>query len=280
MRVERAGELGFCFGVRRALKILEKLARERGGVETLGAIVHNQQVLKELTGSGIRVAADVGDIRGDTVVVSAHGISPQVEADIQARRISIIDTTCPFVHRAQAAARKLADAGFFVVIYGDSDHPEVRAILGWANNRGVAALDGTRLVNLPRRIGILSQTTRIPAQFMEFAKGTIDSAFTKGSEIRIVDTICHDIRRRQADALELASRASLMLVIGDRASANTNRLVELCSTVTRTYLVQTAAEIQPSWLEGLSSVAITAGASTSEQTINEVVATLEPIQEP
>ena len=281
MKVERAGELGFCFGVRRAIKMLEKLARERGGVETLGAIVHNQQVLQKLAKIGIRVAAGVGDIQGDTVVVSAHGVSPQVEAEIQARHIDIIDTTCPFVRRAQATARKLASAGFFVVIYGDSDHPEVKAILGWANSQGVAALDThfiTRLDNLPRRIGILSQTTRIPAHFTEFAENIIDATFTKGSEIRIIDTICHDIRKRQADALELASRASLMLVIGDRASANTNRLVELCSTVTKTCLVQTAAEIQPSWLNGHSYIGITAGASTSEQTINEVTAKLEAMQ--
>jgi 4-hydroxy-3-methylbut-2-enyl diphosphate reductase len=278
MRVEPAGELGFCFGVRRAINILEKLAGERGGVETLGALVHNQQVLQGLARIGIRVAKGVDDIQGDTVVVSAHGVSPQLEAEIRARHIDIIDTTCPFVRRAQLAARKLAGAGFFVVIYGDSDHPEVKAILGWANNQGVAALDDrfiAKLHSLPRRIGILSQTTRVPTQFTEFARNIIDTTFTKGSEIRIIDTICHDIRKRQAAALKLASKASLMLVIGDHNSANTNRLAELCSTAARTYLVETAAEIQPSWLNGQSYIGITAGASTSEQTIEEAIKKLE-----
>ena len=277
MRVELAGELGFCFGVRRAINMLENLAGERGGVETLGAIVHNQQVLQELSGKGVRVARGVDEIQGDTVVVSAHGVSPQVEAEIQARHIAIIDTTCPFVRRAQLAARKLAGAGFFVIIYGDSDHPEVRAILGWANNQGVAALEPVGLDNLPRRIGILSQTTRVPADFTEFARDIVGSTFTKGSEIRIIDTICHDIRKRQADALELAGLASLMLVIGDRNSANTNRLVKLCSTAARTYLVETAAEIQPSWLEAQARIGVTAGASISEQTINEVITRLEAL---
>jgi len=128
---------------------------------------------------------------------------------------------------------------------------------------------------LPRRLGVLAQTTQIPANFTEFAKKLIDSAFAKDSELRIIDTICHDIRRRQVAALELANRVDLMFVIGDHTSANTNRLAELCSTVTRTYLVETAEEIQSSWLQGHSHVGITGGASTAEQTINEVLAKLE-----
>jgi len=278
MRIEKAGEIGFCFGVKRAINILEDIARERGGVETLGPVVHNQQVLQRLAEIGVRVAKDVDDIQGDTVVVSAHGISTQLEAEIQARHIEIIDTTCPFVRRLQLAARKLARSGFFVIIYGDSNHVEVKATLGWASNQGTAALEAksiTKLDQLPLRIGILSQTTRIPAHFNEFVKNIIDFALTRDSELRVIDTICHDIRKRQAVALELANRVDLMLVIGDRNSANTNRLAELCSAATKTYLVETAADIQSSWLEDRPYVGITAGASTSEQTIDEVITKLE-----
>jgi 4-hydroxy-3-methylbut-2-enyl diphosphate reductase len=128
---------------------------------------------------------------------------------------------------------------------------------------------------LPRRVGILSQTTQIPSRFTEFVKGFLDSALIKDSEIRIIDTICHDIRLRQAAALKIANRADVMLVIGGRNSANTRHLVELCSTVTTTYLIETAEEIQPSWLKGKSHVGVTAGASTAEQTINEVLARLK-----
>ena len=278
MRIEKAGEIGFCFGVKRAINILEDIARERGGVETLGPVVHNQQVLQRLAEIGVRVAKDVDDIQGDTVVVSAHGISTQLEAEIQARHIEIIDTTCPFVRRLQLAARKLARSGFFVIIYGDSNHVEVKATLGWASNQGTAALEAKSIANLdqlPLRIGILSQTTRIPAHFNEFVKNIIDFALTRDSELRVIDTICHDIRKRQAVALELANRVDLMLVIGDRNSANTNRLAELCSAATKTYLVETAADIQSSWLEGRPYIGITAGASTSEQTIDEVITKLE-----
>ena len=278
MRIEKAGEIGFCFGVRRAIDILEKVVRDRGEVETLGELVHNKQVLQGLAKIGVRVARNVDDIQGEAVVVSAHGISSQVETDIQARHIEIIDTTCPFVRRLQLAARKLAGAGFFVAVYGDRNHPEVKATLGWANNHGIAALDTKFIAGLdkvPRRIGILSQTTRITVHFTEFVKNLIDATFTRDSELRVIDTICHDIRRRQAVALELANRVELMLVIGDRNSANTNRLAELCATATKAYLVETAADIQPSWFEGRPYVGITAGASTSEETITEVIAKLE-----
>ena len=139
MKIEKADKVGFCFGVKRAIDVLEKVARERGGVETLGAVVHNRQVLQKLGELGVKVAKSVEDICGDVVVTSSHGISPQTEEEIRARDIEIISTTCPFVLRAQVAARRLAEAGFLVVIYGDAEHPEVRGILGWAKGQGIAA---------------------------------------------------------------------------------------------------------------------------------------------
>ena len=280
LRIEKAAGIGFCFGVRRAIDILERVARERGGVETLGAVVHNQPVLQRLAEIGVRLARGVDDIQGDTVAIGAHGVSPQLAKELRARHINIINTTCPFVHRAQVAARRLARSGFFVIIYGDADHAEVRGVLGWADGRGVATLDErfiATLDHLPRRLGILSQTTQVPARFTEFVKKLIDSALTKDSELRVIDTICHDIRQRQVAALELANRVDLMLVIGGHNSANTSRLAGLCSTATKTYLVETAEEIQPSWFHGRSYIGITAGASTAEETIDDVLMRLEAL---
>ena len=280
LRIEKAAGIGFCFGARRAIDILERVAREHGSVETLGAVVHNQEVLQRLTAVGVRVARNVDDIQGDTVVISAHGVSPQLEEEIRARHIGIIDTTCPVVHRAQVTAQRLAESGYFVVIYGDADHPEVKGVLGWAEDKGVATVDERAIAELdplPRRFGILSQTTQIPANFTEFVKKLVDSALVKGAELRIIDTICHDIRRRQAAALKLASSVDLMLVIGGHTSANTRHLVELCATAAKTYPVETAGEIQPSWLQGQCRIGITAGASTDEQTINEVLSRLETL---
>ena len=280
MKIEKAAKIGFCFGVKRAIDIVERTARERGGVETLGAVVHNQQVLTILAELGVKVVTDVNDIQGNTVVISAHGVSPQLVEAIQARHIEIIDTTCPFVRRAQVAAQRLAESGFFVVIYGDANHTEVKGVLGWAKGKGVATLDEKSITNLdplPRHLGVLSQTTQIPAHFTEFVKKLIDSAFTKDSELRIIDTICHDIRQRQAAAVKLASKVDLMLVIGGHNSANTKHLTQLCSMATKTYVIETAEEILPSWLQGQDCVGITAGASTDELTINEVWVKLEAI---
>ena len=280
MKIEKTSELGFCFGVRRAITILEKVARECGGAETLGAIVHNQQVLDKLSEIGVRVAGSIDDIRGNSVVTSAHGVSPELRTELQARQIDIIDTTCPFVQRAQRAARKLARAGFSVIVYGDAEHPEVKGILGWAGGEGLATLDEgfvNSIEPLPRRLGILSQTTQIPARFAHFAGRLIEAAFTRDSEVRVIDTICHDIRRRQAAAVDLARGVDLMVIIGGRDSANTHRLAELCSVVTPTYLVETAGEIERSWLQGKHHIGVTAGASTAGPTINEVLIRLETL---
>lgn len=278
--IEKAGKTGFCYGVSRALSLLGKAARERGGVETLGAVVHNQQVLNSLSELGVRVVGNIEDIKGDSVVTSSHGVSPVMEARMRARGIKVISTTCPFVRRAQVAAKRLAESGFFVIVYGDGEHPEVKGILGWAGGRGLATRDEkpvTHLKPLPRRLGILSQTTQVPAHFIEFVKKIIDAAFTRDSEMRIIDTICHDIRDRQAAALELARRSDLMLVVGGRSSANTRHLAELCAPVTETHQIETAADILPTWVQGKGHIGVTSGASTAEETVAEVMERLKEI---
>ncbi|OGO21433.1 MAG: 4-hydroxy-3-methylbut-2-enyl diphosphate reductase [Chloroflexi bacterium RBG_16_50_9] len=276
--IEKASKTGFCFGVRRAINLLEKVALELSGVETLGAVVHNQQVLQRLSTIGVTVVKNVDDIKGNVVVTSSHGVSPSLEERIRELGINIINATCPFVRRAQMAAHRLADSGFLVIVYGDAKHPEVTGILGWAEGRGLATTDEKLVANLappPRRLGILSQTTQVPDHFAEFSKKIIDSVLTRDYEIRIIDTICHDIRERQAAALDLARRAGLMLVVGGRSSANTNRLTEICSRVTETHLIETAEDIQLAWIQGKSHIGVTSGASTAEQTVDEVLQELE-----
>ncbi len=280
LRIEKASRTGFCFGVKRAIEALEKVVFEQGQIETLGAVVHNHQVMQRLMDIGVRVADSVEEIEGKTVAISAHGVGPQVEAEILKRNIEIVNFTCSFVKRAQTAARRLARAGFFVIVYGDVYHPEVKGILGWAEGKGIATMDIdslSTLDDLPRRIGVLSQTTQIPAYFNAFVKDLIDFALKKDTEIRIIDTICHDIRERQQANLDLANRVDIMLVIGSPTSANTNHLTQLCSLATITYQVETADDIQPSWFEGTELVGVTSGTSASEETINEVVSRLKSL---
>ena len=282
LKIEKASATGFCFGVKRAIDTLEKIARELGQIETLGEVVHNRQVMQGLSEKGIKVANSIDEIRGKTVAISAHGVGPQLEQEIKARDIKIVNFTCSFVQRAQRAARRLAKAGFFVIIYGDANHPEVRGILGWADGKGIATMDTDSVIALdplPRRLGVLSQTTQIPVYFRDFVKKLIDVALVKDAELRIIDTICHDTLKRQREAMELAKRVDLMLVIGSRTSANTNHLAELCATATKTFQIETADEIQPSWLEGHHHVGVTSGTSTSEQTIDEVIGKLRTLAE-
>ena len=272
--IEKAAKTGFCVGVKRAIDIVTREVTERGTIETLGAIVHNEQVMEKLAGIGVKVVKDIDGIRDNVVVTSSHGVSPEIEQSIKALNVGIISTICGSVRRAQIAAKRLSEAGFFVVVYGDADHPEVKGILGWVKGKGIATLDYkvvAALKPVPRKLGILCQTTQVPDDFSEFCKKVIDIALTKDSEIHLIDTICHDIRERQEATVKLAQRADLMLVVGGRSSANTKHLAELASHITETHLIETAGEIRKTWLQGKKLVGIAAGASTAEETIDEVI---------
>jgi 4-hydroxy-3-methylbut-2-en-1-yl diphosphate reductase len=281
--IEKALHTGFCFGVKRAVEIVTKAAAEYGRIETLGAVVHNPQVMAGLGKIGIEAVRNIEDIKGKTVITSSHGVSPGTEEKIRARGIDIIETRCGNVRRAQVVAKRLAEAGFFVVVFGDVNHPEVQGILGWIGNKGIATVDVkdiAALGPLPKHIGILSQTTQVADNFKAFAQKAVAIALVKDAEIRIIDTICHDLRERQLTALGLAQRVDLMLVVGGRISANSNHLATLCSTVVKTYLIETAGDIDASWFEDCRKVGVTSGSSTAEETIGEVIARLEEISQP
>ncbi|NLE09403.1 MAG: 4-hydroxy-3-methylbut-2-enyl diphosphate reductase [Dehalococcoidales bacterium] len=276
--VRKAARTGFCFGVKKAVETLEKVAQIRGRVEPLGAVVHNRQVMKRLSSLGVQVADSLDDITGNTVAIGAHGVSPEMENEIRTRFSDVINTTCPFVQRAQMTARRLSKSGFFVIIFGDGNHREVKGILGWAENHGMATLDTMQiqqLPSIPRRIGIISQTTQVPADFNRFAGEVFNLTYGKDSEIRIIDTICHDIRERQQATIDLAKNDDLMLVIGSNTSANSNHLAKMCSAVTEARLIESSEEISPSLLDGHHTIGVTGGASTDEAAIQEVIDTLK-----
>jgi 4-hydroxy-3-methylbut-2-enyl diphosphate reductase len=280
MKIIQAKELGFCYGVCRAIDMLEKAAHQFKSLETLGPVVHNEQVSKRLDKLGIHVINSLQDISGHVVAISSHGISSEVESQLRSKPVTVIDTTCPFVSRAQIAARRLAEVGFFVIIFGEAGHPEVKGILGYAQNKGLATLDSASIAKmhpLPRRLGILSQTTQIPEYFNAFVKNVIDIALQRDAEIRILDTICHDIRKRQFLSLDLASKVDMMLVIGGKSSANTRRLLELCSVRTETHMIEKSEEIDPLWLKGKLTIGITSGTSTADFSISEVIKRLEEL---
>jgi len=280
MQIEKTKEIGFCFGVKRALDLLEKAVRDYGEVETLGSVVHNQQVINNFSKLGVKVVGNLDQLKGGVVVIPSHGVPPGVIEELKARRFGIIDTTCSVVRKVQMAAKELSDEGFEVIVFGDPDHSEVKGVLGWAGGRGLATLDTEGVPNLgklPHRLGFLSQTTGNPDHFVLCVNNFISSFLPQIKELRIINTICAVTRRRQAAALQLAKKVNLMIVVGGRNSANTRCLAEISSKSTETHHVETAAEIEEGWLKGKSRIGVTSGTSTSAQTIQEVMLKLEEI---
>jgi len=287
MEIEKAGELGLCFGVKRAIELLKQAADKYGELETLGPVAHNQQLVQGLAKLGIKPVRGLDQAKGKILAITAHGVSPVTLAEIKARRISVINTTCPIVRRAQGIAKELAEAGLGVIIFGETGHPEVRGLLGWAKGRGVAALDAKQIVidssllearhnNLPR-LGIISQTTQSYFAFSEFIAQFVAGSHFKIGELRIVNTLCQVAQRCQAATARLAEKSQLMIVVGGHDSANTRHLVEASSHVVETHLVERASELNNSWLVGKRYIGITAGTSTPEEVIEEVATKLKSL---
>lgn len=272
MKVEKARELGFCFGVRRALSIIEGAAGG-AGIATLGPIVHNKTVVARLKGLGVGVVDDIDSLEGGVIAISSHGVSPETLDRIDARGLGMIDTTCPIVRSAQKAARRLATAGFGIIIFGEASHPEVRGLLGWAGRNAIASMDAevVPVDGLPRRIGIMAQTTQSRGEFTTFVNRLTERLLPHSQEIRVINTLCQETQKRQLAAVELAATSDLMIVVGGHNSANTRRLAEVCQHIVDTYHIENASEIEAGWLKGKRSVGVTAGASTPDEAIEQVM---------
>jgi len=278
MCIVKAKVLGFCFGVRRAVTMIENELEQSGPLYTLGAIVHNTHVVEELADKGVQLVKTLDDVPANgAVAITAHGAGEEVYEEIKRRGLRLIDTTCPIVRRAQETAAHLVDQGFFVVLYGEAKHPEVKGILSWTRGQGVATQ--TPDITVPaeaKGIAIIAQTTKNPALFGEFAQQIAKRYTGRVPEIRIVDTTCPETGRRYQAAKELAKRVEALIVVGSRSSANTRKLAETCrATGAPTYHIETASEIEEDWLAGINCFGVTAGASTPDDIVEEVVQRLQ-----
>lgn len=273
MEILLAKDMGFCWGVRRAIDIMEKATEERGEIVSLGPIVHNPQVVRELEEKGVRASNKPPHDNSLPVAITAHGAGPEVLQEARARGAEVIDTTCPIVTRSQRWAKKMAEAGFTVVVFGDARHREVKGVLGWAGSHGLALQDGDPIPDdLPSRLAIISQTTQSPERFADFVSRLIREHVNAISELRVINTLCDVTSSQQAAASELAEEVDLMLVIGGHNSANTKHLLEVCREgVASAYHVESPAEVKAEWLKGCKRVGITAGASTPDSTVEAVV---------
>jgi 4-hydroxy-3-methylbut-2-enyl diphosphate reductase len=274
MKIEKAEKLGLCFGVGRAIKLLKEAANKYGEIETLGPVAHNRLLVEALANLGVKSINHLDQAQGRILAITTHGTSPAVLSEIRAHHIHIIDTTCPIVRKAQNAARELGEAGFDVFIFGDAKHSEVKGLLGWAGDKGIAALNTKQIYNSGKslsRLGIISQTTQTQSDFIEFVRQLIGILGPKIEEMRLVNTLCKVTQGQQEAALELARRSQLMIVIGGGNSANTRHLVEICSPVVETHSVETADEVDTAWLAGKHHIGITAGASTPDEAVEELI---------
>ena len=270
-----AKEMGFCWGVRRAIGIMEKAASERGQIISLGPIVHNPQVVAALAEKGVQVASSIDGVSGTAVAIGAHGVGPKVLEEAKAKGLDIIDTTCPIVTRSQRWAKKMAEDGFTVIVYGDADHREVKGVLGWAEGKGTALAEED-VHSLPQellsRVAIIPQTTQSPPRFAAFVGRLLRERLAEISELQVINTLCNVTASQQAEARELAQQVELMLVIGGHNSANSRHLAEVCREVgVETHHIETAAELEGQWLIGRERVGVTAGASTPDWAVEEVV---------
>jgi len=276
MRVELAEVYGFCPGVRRAVEMVEEHLKKSGPLATLGAIVHNAQVVEELAKRGARMAESLAEVGEGAVAVTAHGAGPEVFEAIQRRGLALVDTTCPIVRRAQEAASRFAGEGFSVMIYGEETHPEVRGLLSWTKGKGKAALRPEELGELPSpRLALISQTTKSREEFWAFVSAVIARFSRDLREVQALDTTCPETGRRYQAVLSLAKKVEALVIVGSRNSANTRKLAEVARrTGLPTFHIERAEELQPEWFSGLTQVGVTAGASTPDHLVREVLLAL------
>jgi len=273
MEILLAKSAGFCFGVKRATQMAFDAVNHYSSLQSLGPLIHSPQMVKKLEDHGIRVCHQVEDADGDALIVRSHGVTATEMTALHASGKAVVDATCPFVTRAQKHAAELSrDAGLLVIV-GEAHHPEVKGILSYATGdvQVVANVEQARKLPQCRKMGIIAQTTQSLDNFREI----VGVCLEKTRDLKIYNTICDATSVRQEEAVAIARQVELMLVVGGYNSANTRRLAELCREQgTTTHHLETAAEIDPAWFAGIDRVGLTAGASTPQFLIEEIITRL------
>ena len=268
-RVEVAGESGACYGVERALELVERVSREStGAVHTLGPLIHNPSVVSALEEMGVTVVDLPSEAPpGATLVLRTHGVAPEVERSARDAGLTVIDATCPFVTRVHRLAEKLAADGYQVMIAGEEGHPEVEGTRGHVPGAPVVLnASDVDALEVSRRVALVVQTTLA----VEELRNVVGALVDRCDELHVCNTICDATSKRQGAAAELADRADVMIVVGGKNSANTNHLADICSSRATTHHVESPTEVDPAWFSGAKLVGITAGASTPRSQVEEM----------
>ena len=280
-KIHIAQHHGFCMGVKRAINIAEEeSAKHEGKVTILNEIVHNDHVVERFRREGVGQAFGVDDVDEGTLIISAHGVAPEVIHRAESKGLNVVDATCPLVTVIYDIIKRIVARDYYVIHFGDRNHDETDGVIGYAPDRITVVSHIDELADLPdwneRKLGLTVQTTAEMKRAEEFKA----AAQEKWPHIEIFDTICNATNKRQNAVKELAPRMDLMLVVGSKTSANSTRLAkishELCG---RGYLIGSQADVQDEWFEdsSIENVGISAGASTPDFLVEEVVERLKAI---
>ena len=274
MEIRLAGSAGFCFGVKRAIdKVYEQIETGKT-IYTYGPIIHNEEVVKDLAGKGVKVIESKEELQNltqGTVVIRSHGVARDIYDLLERQGLECIDATCPFVKRIHRVVEKESLAGKHIIVVGNPDHPEVEGIVGWCKGP-VTVLETPQEADkyIPeegKSLCIVAQTTYNYKKFQDI----VEIFEKKGYNGSVVNTICNATEERQTQSRELAKEADVMIVIGGKHSSNTRKLYEICSReCANTYFIQTLDDLHLELPKAVRLVGITAGASTPNKLIEEV----------
>src|SRR5438552_11539108 len=278
MEVLLANEYGFCFGVERAVEMVEDALEGGGSVRTLGPLIHNTQEMQRLECEGVSMVQDPAEVsKNEIAVIRAHGVTPLVQLQLEARAAQVVDATCPFVTRVQRLAERAAGQGRHVVIAGNPNHPEMIGVVGYAPANTFVVSDSREVAKLPPLHAplVVSQTTLKLQTFLEIAAAVRARA---DAEPQVVNTICSATRDRQDAARALAGLVDVFYIIGGKHSSNSIKLLAVCQEqCAKSFLIETQDEINPDDLHEAHRVGVTAGASTPNWLIDQVVTRLREI---
>lgn len=278
MQVLLADEYGFCFGVERAVDMVEDALEDGDTVRSLGPLIHNEQEMARLGKHGVTMISDPVQIgRNETAVIRAHGVTPQVQRELEEKASKVVDATCPFVTRVQKLAARAAEQDRHVIVVGSPDHPEMIGVKGYAPDHAFVVRDESEVANLPRLRNplVVSQTTIKAKTFFDTAEAV---RLKTDDAVQIVNTICSATRDRQDAARALAGMVDAFYIIGGRHSSNSVKLLAVCKEqCENSFLIETEDEIDPDDIAGSERVGVTAGASTPEWLIERIVKHLETL---
>lgn len=269
-------DAGFCFGVERAVKLAQEAAARFGKVYSLGPLIHNNEVVAMLASEGIHVAKTLDEVKQEAVISRSHGLPPETAQAAKRKGIKIIDVTCPFVKKAQDYASLLRKKGYHILIVGNADHPEVRALLGFSGP-DAQVVSGPAQISLPAkisRVGVIAQTT----ERMEVLSATVGAVIAQSAEVRVFNTLCDSVLSRRENTSALAELCDIVIVVGGKHSANTNQLAAVSRQCgTETHHIERPEEINPRWFEGKTNAGVTVGASTPMWITSAVIESLRKI---